>query len=116
MGDFRITIEAIGGHGCGRGNELPPPAGRVDRGYDIQRCGRLGCPDCEATRLIEILRRNGCSVHSAKLEHWPVPGAAGTFREDNPGPIDDLLSSRRDRIWDGRPAGGIVGNTPPTQA
>lgn len=87
MGDFRIKIEAVGGHGCGR--EAAP-------GETIVRCGLPSCPDCQAVKFVEQLKATGAAnVASATLEHWPVPGAAGTTRTENPGPIDDLLTGVR---------------------
>jgi hypothetical protein len=87
LGDYRITIEAVGGHGCGRD--------ALD-GDVVQRCGILpNCPDCSAVALVEELQRAGNTVTLAKLEHWPVPGAAGTTRSEDPGPVDDLLTGIR---------------------
>jgi hypothetical protein len=85
MGDFRILIEAIGGHGCGR---------EAKDGQTVNRCNRRGCPDCEAIRFVDELKRAN-NVQLAKVEHWPVPGAAGTTRTENPGPVDDLLTGIR---------------------
>lgn len=85
MGDFRIIVEAVGGHGCGR------DAGDGER---VTRCGRRGCPDCETIRFVDELKRSN-NVQAARVEHWPVPGAAGTTRAENPGPVDDLLAGTR---------------------
>ena len=102
MGDWRVTIEAVGGHGCGRGTEIDAtkvawPA-KDATGYVVTRCRRMDCPDCLATEFVERLKRIG-TVAVAKLEHWPVPGAAGTRREEGAGPVDDLLRGTRDRPW-----------------
>lgn len=83
MGDFRITIEAIGGHGCSR---------KTPSGQPVYGCDQASCPDCQARRFVEQLRQRGTHVTSAKLEHWPVPGAAGCTRTENAGPVDDILS------------------------
>lgn len=85
MGDFRIVVEGVGGHGCGRESK---------DGYMVLRCGRRGCPDCEAIRFVDELKRSN-NVQVARVEHWPVPGAAGTTRTENPGPVDDLLTGTR---------------------
>lgn len=85
MGDWRLTVEGVGGHGCGR---------EADDGDIVKRCGHHGCTDCQAIAAVETLKTTN-SVKMAKLEHWPVPGAAGTTREDKPGPVDDLLSGKR---------------------
>lgn len=85
MGDFRITIEGVGGHGCGR---------EAKDGEEVIRCGRSSCPDCTAIEFVDELKAAN-NIVSAKMEHWPVPGAAGTTRTENPGPIDDLLTGTR---------------------
>jgi hypothetical protein len=86
MGDFRIVVEGVGGHGCGR---------EAKDGEKVKRCGSEGCPDCQAVAFAAQLKARGTNVASAKLEHWPVPGAAGTTRTEKPGPIDDLISGIR---------------------
>lgn len=86
MGDYRITVEAIGGHGCGRS---------ANDGEAIARCGQSSCPDCKAIAFVNDLRSSGNSVAKAIIEHWPVPGAAGCMREEKAGPIDDLLTGIR---------------------
>jgi hypothetical protein len=86
VGDFRITIEAVGGHGCGR---------EAKDGERIARCRRDDCADCQAERFVAQLQARGASVASAKFEHWPVPGAAGTTRTENSGPTDDLKAGTR---------------------
>jgi len=84
MGDYRITVEGVGSHGCGRDD---------GDGAIVTRCGAKWCVDCAALALVEALGVG--SVKLAKLEHWPVPGAAGTERTEHPGPVDDLLSGVR---------------------
>lgn len=96
MGDFRITVEGVGGHGCDR---LAKPTVLGEPGAHVNRCRRMDCPDCRAIDFVDTLKRSGCSVSVAKLEHWPVPGAAGTTRTEDPGPVDDLLSGMRDRSF-----------------
>lgn len=81
MGDFRITIEAVGNHGCGRESK---------DGEQVVRCGEPGCIDCKTIAFVHGLT----SVSKATLEHWPVPGA-GCTRETNPGPIDNLITGTR---------------------
>lgn len=85
MGDYRILIEAVGGHGCGRG---------AKDGERIARCRLRGCPDCETIRFVDELKRSS-SVSVAGIEHRPVPGAAGTTRTEKPGPVDDLITGVR---------------------
>lgn len=85
MGDFRVVIEGVGSHGCGRD---------AKDGEIVTRCKQVHCSDCAAAVAVELVRRKG-TVHNARIEHWPVPGAAGTTRAENPGPIDDLLAGTR---------------------
>lgn len=105
MGDFRVVVEAVGGHGCGRGSSqkqrvessTPSSYGGPYGGYDVERCGGESCPDCITIRYVREMESHGANVSIARIEHWPVPGAAGTNRQANPGPIDDLKSGTRDR-------------------
>jgi hypothetical protein len=85
MGDFRVTLEGVGNHGCGR---------EAKDGEVVKRCGEPGCVDCLSVEFAQKMKNAG-SVYSAKLEHWPVPGAAGTTRTEKPGPVDDLLAGTR---------------------
>jgi hypothetical protein len=77
MGDFRIEVKAVGGHGCQR---------EVKDGGDVHGCGQMGCPDCIAREFVATLQRKGNSVNSATLTHWP--GQAGEV-------VDDLLTKKR---------------------
>lgn len=62
MGDFRIEVNATGGHGCQRekGNKSK-----------IERCGDSNCPDCLARTFVEMLKTRGVLVKDALLIHWP---------------------------------------------
>lgn len=77
MGNFRIVIEAVGGHGCQR---------EVKDGGEVYGCRRMGCPDCETRRFVEELKRSQSSVDKATLTHWP--GQPGEV-------VDDLVSRKR---------------------
>lgn len=61
MGDFRIVIEAVGGHGCARD---------AKEGEVFYGCGRMGCPDCELRRFLSDPKFTGM-VKTASLTHWP---------------------------------------------
>lgn len=61
MGDFRIEIEATGGHGCDRD---------AKEGMQVHGCGRMGCPDCELRRFLNSPGFKG-TLKSARLVHWP---------------------------------------------
>ena len=79
MGDFRVTVEATGGHGCQRE--------RVKNGDILQNyCGSPSCPDCVAREFVRSLKRIGTMIRSAELVHWP-----GTSTEVK----DDLVSGKR---------------------
>lgn len=63
MGQFKLEIVAVGGHGCQR---------EVKDGGDVIGCGRQGCPDCEAAVLIsDFARKTGANIERATLTHWP---------------------------------------------
>lgn len=86
MGDFRILVEGVGNHGCGR---------ETESGQVVKRCGRQDCVECIVIEAVEKLKKCG-SVDKAFVFHWPVPGA-GNNRDANPGPIDNILTGKRDR-------------------
>ena len=72
MGQFRLSITASGGHGCQR---------EVKDGQELIGCGRMGCPDCEAMRVVaEFIRRTGSMFEKAELVHWP--GTSGEVRDE----------------------------------
>jgi len=78
MGQFRVEVTAVGGHGCQR---------QVKDGEQLQQfCGSPSCPDCTAREFVRDLKRVGCSIEEAKLVHWP-----GTSTEVK----DDLLTGKR---------------------
>lgn len=84
MGDFRITIDAVGGHGCQR---------NVQAGGAVGRCENEHCPDCKARAFVADLKRSN-NVSKAQLVHWPANGERrpdGTIAS----PEDDLLASVR---------------------
>jgi hypothetical protein len=110
VGDYRIVIEGVGSHGCGR--DYGPAEERP-----VTRCGATYCSDCAAIAAVELVKKTG-SVAVARLEHWPIPGAAGTTRFDRPGPIDNLLAGTRTGSWDcdKNPVPGGVEPPPPANA
>lgn len=92
MGQYRIEITAVGGHGCEKRER-----GDADRVYG---CRRMNCPDCRAREFVALLKHMGQQIQSAIIVHWP----------DRPGTVaDDLLSGERFgrfpeyRDRDGRP-------------
>mgnify|MGYP001617174431 FL=1 len=77
MGQYRIEITAVGGHGCER---------QVKDGQKVWGCRRMGCPDCETRNFVDSLRRQGQSIEKATLTHWP----------ETPTEVrDDLVTSMR---------------------
>ncbi len=83
MGDFRVVVEAVGGHGCQR---------EKGTGETVMGCDRQGCPDCMAREFVRRLKRSGAQVKVARIEHWPadLPGYTAE-RQVN----DDLLTGER---------------------
>lgn len=81
MGTHRITIVAVGNHGCGR---------KAKDGSKVERCGNVVCVDCQAVAFVKQLQTHGDSIVSATLEHWPAD-------QHNPtaGPVDDLVKGTR---------------------
>lgn len=77
MGDFRVTVEAVGGHGCQR---------EKGDGETVLGCDRPGCPDCMAREFLRRLKRSGATVKLAEIRHWPadMPGytAEGEVRDN----------------------------------
>lgn len=63
MGNFRIEIEAVGGHGVDR--EIKD-GGVVNFFIDGNET-----PDALAKRFYEVLKWNGFDVKEAELIHWP---------------------------------------------
>lgn len=92
MGDFRIVIEGTGNHGCARDNS----AG--EKRAAVGRCNRNDCVECQTDVFVKGFR--GSAITVARVEHWPVPGASGTTRTSNPGPVDDILERTRAGAWD----------------
>jgi hypothetical protein len=63
MGDFRMTIEATGGHGCDRVHK---------QGEQLQGCGRMDCPDCVFATFVSQMQRLSMRPMVAILHHWPA--------------------------------------------
>lgn len=62
MGNFRIVINAVGGHGDKRD---------LNDGDKNWGCGSMTCPDCLAREFVATMARRGNTIESATLEHWP---------------------------------------------
>jgi hypothetical protein len=82
MGNFRIEIQAVGGHGCSRD---------VKSGGKVEGCKSPTCPDCLAREFVQKLKAAGVYLEQhpttepgcltyAKLVHWPY--GHGTVTDD----------------------------------
>lgn len=71
MGNFRVEVEAVGGHGCQR---------ELKDGAEVTKCSNPSCPDCMAREFVAALKATGNSLVSAKLIHWP--GQKSEVRDD----------------------------------
>lgn len=63
MGNFRIVINAVGGHGVDRSKK----DGEV---VDFNADGEFS-PDAIAKRMVNELKRFGSSIQDATITHWP---------------------------------------------
>jgi hypothetical protein len=62
MGNFRVVVEAAGGHGCNR---------TAKEGEEARGCGGETCPDCITARYIAALKQAGMHPTLALYTHWP---------------------------------------------
>lgn len=63
MGDFRIVVDATGGHGCQREKGTGEGA--------IFGCRSQTCPDCITQEYVAKMKAAGHHVSKAVLIHWP---------------------------------------------
>jgi hypothetical protein len=82
MENFRIEIEAVGGHGCDRDTEEGKLI-KYQMGHTYLADGT--CPDCNAKAIAERFAASSNLV-SAKLIHWP----------DTTPIVDDLRTGTRE--------------------
>lgn len=61
MGNYRIIVDAMGGHGCERS---------VLDGQSTIGCQQRNCPDCVTREYVRRLKSIN-TVNSAFLIHWP---------------------------------------------
>jgi hypothetical protein len=92
MGDFRIIIDAVGGHGQDRskrdGEVVDFKNGRVD----------AKTPEGIAQKFVQELKDSGVNVESAKVVHWPSDNYGGpekNGRDPEKQIEDDLLTGLR---------------------
>jgi hypothetical protein len=80
MGNFRITINAVGGHGQDRNKK---DGEIVD--FDADRADGLS-PEAIVKKAVEELQQHGNSVTEATVHHWPGSGNDV---------VDNLLTGKR---------------------
>jgi hypothetical protein len=88
MGDFRIVINAIGGHGQDRSKKN----GEV---VDFNADGP-NSPEGLAKEFVEKLKANGVNVEDAQVIHWPLDNYGGQLKNERTTQIvDDLITGKR---------------------
>lgn len=88
MGDFRIVINAVGGHGQDRSKK----DGEV---VNFSVDGATS-PEAIAEKFVKELQASGCSVESAKVIHWPLDNYGGPEKNGRTTEIvDDLITGVR---------------------
>ena len=80
MGQFRVTVTAVGNHGCQRDEHRANPK------MDVIGCGQPFCTDCLTREFVAKLRSSGASVEQAHIHHWPGQPAEV---------LDNLLTKKR---------------------
>lgn len=86
MGDFRIIIDAVGGHGQDRGKK----DGEI---VNFNAHGE-SAPEAIAERFVKEMKDNGVNVTGAKVVHWPADNYPDS-REAGAEIVDDLLTGVR---------------------
>jgi hypothetical protein len=86
MGDFRIIIDAVGGHGQDRKKKDGETVNFAE--------GGASAPEVIAKALVSALLGSGCSVQSAKVIHWPADNYPES-RDAEKQIVDDLLTGKR---------------------
>lgn len=91
MGDFRIIIDAVGGHGQDRAKKDGEKVDftRVSEAFISDKT-----PEALAQKLVEDLKLNGCSVQKARVIHWPADNYP-EGREAGKEIEDDLITGIR---------------------
>lgn len=85
MGDFRIVIDAVGGHGQDREKKRGEV---VDFGENT--------PEAMAKAFVDALKATGATVDEAKVIHWPLDNYGGQIKNGRTSQIvDDLVTGKR---------------------
>lgn len=90
MGDFRIVIDAVGGHGQDRGKKDGEVVDFTGDGYGHSAL----TPEAIAQVLVKSLQGTGVNVTGAKVIHWPTDNYP-TERDATKQVSDDLLTGVR---------------------
>lgn len=94
MGDFRIIIDAIGGHGQDRDKK---DGQQVDFTGD-NNWHSATTPEAIAQTFIAALRGAGVNVTDAKIVHWPADNYGGpeqNGRQAGKEVVDNLITGVR---------------------
>lgn len=88
MGDFRIVINAVGGHGQDRDKK---DGEVVNFSAESEKS-----PEALAEKFVKELQASGCSVDSAEVIHWPMDNYGGPEKNGRTSEVvDDLLTGVR---------------------
>lgn len=91
MGDFRIIIDAVGGHGQDRDKR---DGEKVDFTHQGQGNHSARTPEAITQVFLDALRGAGVNVTGAKVVHWPADNYPND-REAGKEIADDLISGQR---------------------
>ena len=86
MGDFRIVIDCVGGHGQDREKENNEVVDFTNGGHKT--------PESIAQEFIKELKNSGCSVGKAVVIHWPTDNYP-EGRDPEKEIVDDLITGVR---------------------
>lgn len=88
MGDFRIVINAVGGHGQDRNKKHGETVDFSEGGENT--------PEALAKEFVEKLKASGVNVESACVIHWPIDNYNGQLENKRSNQIvDNLLTGER---------------------
>lgn len=87
MGDFRIIINGVGGHGQDRDKK---------NGEVVNFAVDPNSPDALAADFVAKLKAVGVNVEDAQIIHWPLDNYGGQIKNGRSQQIaDDLLTGKR---------------------
>lgn len=80
MGDFRVIIDAIGGHGQDRDKK---DGEKVDFTHEGNGHHSTQTPEAIAQTLVLAMRGAGINIQGAKVIHWPADNYPKTDEDPN---------------------------------